>query len=61
MPKTTKSKKWILTKKTKASRTKNLGQLGTFFIADLRKTFTKLKQVFIEAPILNYFDPERHI
>ncbi len=26
-----------------------------------RKAFTKLRQAFVEAPILNYFDPECHI
>ena len=39
--KTAKSKKWICTKKTEASRAKNLGQLGKFFIVNARKTFTK--------------------
>ncbi len=60
-PKTAKSKKWIRTKKAEASRTKNLGQSGLFLNADARKAFTKLKQAFLEAPILNHFDPERHI
>ena len=32
-----------------------------FFIVDARRAFTKLRQAFIEAPILNHFDPERHI
>ena len=32
-----------------------------FLIADTRKAFTKLRQVFVEAPILNHFDLERHI
>ncbi len=26
-----------------------------------RKAFTKLKQVFVKASILNHFDPEYHI
>ena len=32
-----------------------------FLIADTRKAFTELKQAYIEAPILNHFDPERYI
>ena len=56
-----KFKKWVQAKKTKASRAKNLGQSGMFLIVNARKAFTKLRQVFIEAPILNYFDPKYHI
>ena len=59
--KTAKSKKWIRAKKTEASKAKNLGQLDTSLIADTRRAFTKLRQMFIEALILNYFDPKRHI
>ncbi len=59
--KTAKSKKWIRAKKTEASRAKNLGQSGLFLTTDARKTFTKLRQAFVEAPILNHFDPKRHI
>ncbi len=44
-----------------ASRAKNLGQSGSFLTANARKAFTKLRQVFVKAPILNHFDPERHI
>ena len=47
--------------KKKASRDKNLGQSGLFFIANTKKTFTKLRQAFIEALILNHFDLECHI
>ena len=32
-----------------------------FLTADAKRVFTKLKQGFVEALILNYFDPERHI
>ena len=56
-----KSKKWIQAKKAEASRTKNLGQLETFFISKAKKIFIKLKQAFIKAPILNYFGSEYHI
>ena len=56
-----KSKRWIRAKKTEASRAKNLDQSGIFLAADARKTFTKFRQAFIEALILNHFDSERHI
>ena len=59
--KTDKSKKWIQAKKAKAFRTKNLGQSKLFFIFGVRKAFTKLKQIFVKALILDYFDPEHHI
>ncbi len=59
--KTVKSKKWIRAEKTEASRAKNLGQSGSCLTADARRAFTKLRQVFVEAPILNHFDPECHI
>ena len=32
-----------------------------FLTSGARKTFTKLRQAFIKAPILHHFDPERHI
>ncbi len=48
--------------KSEASRAKNLSsQSGSFFASKAKKAFTKLKQGFVETPILNYFDPERHI
>ncbi len=58
-----KSKKWIRIKKAKVSRAKNLGlgQLKSFFTSGARKAFIKLKQVFVEAPILNSFNPECYI
>ncbi len=60
--KTAKSKKWIRAEKSEASRAKNLSsQSGSFLTTEARKAFTELRQAFVEAPILNYFDPERHI
>ncbi len=59
--KTAKSKKWIRAKKAEASKAKNLGQLGSFFTVNARKAFTELRQAFFKAPILNHFDPKRHI
>ncbi len=60
--KTAKSKKWIQVEKSEASRAKNLSsQLGSFFISKTKKAFTKLKQVFVEALILNHFNPKHHI
>ncbi len=56
-----KSKKSIRAEKAEASRAKNLGQSGSFLDSEARKAFTKLRQVFVEAPILNHFDPEYHI
>ena len=57
----TKSKKWIRTKKAEVSRPRNLGQSRMFFTVDTRMTFTKLRQAFVEASILNHFDSKRHI
>ena len=57
-----KSKKWIYTKKAKASKAKNLNsQLKLFLISGTKKTFIKLRQAFIKTPILNHFDLERYI
>ena len=33
----------------------------SFLIPNARRAFTQLRQAFIRAPILRYFDPERHI
>ncbi len=52
---------WIYAKKAKTSNDKNLDQSGLFFTADARKAFTKLRLAFVKAPILNDFDPKRHI
>ncbi len=59
--KTAKSKKWIWAKKAEASEAKNLGQSGLFLTTDARRAFTKLRQAFVKAPILNHFNPECHI
>ena len=49
-------------KKTEASKVKNLSiKSGLFFISGVKKAFIKLKQVFVEALLLNYFDPEHYI
>ena len=56
-----KSKKWIRAKKAEASRAKNLSQSETFLTTNTRRTFIKLRQAFIEAPILNHFDFEYYI
>ncbi len=57
-----KSKKWIRAEKSETSRAKNLSsQSRSFLTSKARNTFTELRQTFIEAPILNHFDPERHI
>ena len=45
--KTAKSKKWIRTKKAKASKTKSFGQSSTFFTANARRHFTKLRRAFV--------------
>ncbi len=61
-PKTAKSKKWIRAEKSEASRAKNLSsQSGSFLIFEARKAFIELRKAFVEAPILNHFDPKRHI
>ncbi len=59
--KTAKSKKWIRAEKAEAFRAKNLSQSRSFLTSEARKAFTELRQVFIEAPILNHFDLKRHI
>lgn len=57
-----KSKIQIKAEKVEASRAKNLSnQSGLFLAARVGEVFTKLKQVFIEAPILNPLDLEHYI
>ncbi len=57
-----KSKKWICAKKAEASRAKNLkSQSGLFLITNARRTFTGLRQAFVEALILNYFNLKHYI
>ncbi len=48
--------------KTEAFRAKNFSsQIGLFLTFKARKTFTKLRQAFVEAPILNHFVAKYHI
>ena len=49
----------IGTKVQKLSKSKKTE--SGFLISKARKTFMKLRQVFIKALILHHFDPERHI
>ena len=57
-----KSKKWIRAKKSEAARAKNLSSQSALFLTlKAGKTFTELRQTFVEAPILNHFDPKHHI
>ncbi len=56
-----KLKNWILVEKVEIFRAKNLGQSETFFTSGARKAFTKLRQAFVETPILNHFNLEHHI
>ncbi len=57
-----KSKKWIRAEKAETFRAKNLGiQSRLFFTSRTKEAFTKLRQAFIETPILNHFDLEYHI
>ena len=57
-----KSKKWYWIKKVKASKAKNLSiQSKLFLTSRARKEFIILRQAFVEAPIINYFDLKRHI
>ena len=60
--KTTKSKKLIWAKKTKTFRAKNLNiQSRLFLTFKIKKSFTKLRQAFVETLILNHFDLKCHI
>ncbi len=55
-------KKWIRVEKSEAFRAKNFSsQSGLFFTPKARTAFIKLRQAFVEALILNHFDPEYHI
>ncbi len=48
--------------KLEAFRVKNFSsQSRLFFTPKARNAFIKLRQAFVETPILNHFDPERHI
>ncbi len=60
--KTAKSHEWINAEKSEPFWAKYLSnQSRSFLTANTRKAFTKLKQAFVEALILNHFDSERHI
>ena len=55
----------VVKKGRNLSKSKNLSKfkktkLG-FLTSGAKMAFTKLRQAFIKAPILYYFDPERHI
>ena len=56
-----KLKRWIQAKRAKTSRAKNLSKSRMFLIFKARKIFTKLRQAFVKALILNHFDPKHHI
>ena len=46
----------------KRSKSKNLSKTTSdFFIFGAKLTFTKLRQTFLKAPILYYFNPKCHI
>ena len=60
--KTTKSKILIKSKNHDFSlNSKNMEAKPDFLIPKARLAFTKLKQAFVEAPILYHFDPKYHI
>lgn len=40
---------------------KNLNKATSYLILNIKKTFTKLRQALIQAPILQSFDSEHHI
>ena len=51
-----------LAKKAELSRARNYSsQSRAFLTTNARRAFTKLRQAFVEAPILNHFDLEHHI
>lgn len=56
-----KSKKQTQIKKVKSSRAKNLSQPKTFFTSNTRQAFIKLRQIFVEVLILNYFDLKHYV
>ena len=45
----------------KTSKSKNIVESSDFFTPVAKIAFTKLEQAFCKAPIVHYFDPERHI
>ena len=54
-------KKQKMSKSKKSSKSKKTVRSSDFLIPRARLAFTKLRQVFVKAPILYHFDPERHI
>ena len=60
--KTTKSKIMVKSKNHDFSpNSKNKKAEIGFFTPETRLAFTQLRQAFVKAPILYYFDPESHI
>ena len=60
--KTTKSKILVKSKSHDFPPNSRNREAGTgFFTPEARLAFTQLKQAFVKAPILHYFDPESHI
>ena len=57
--KTSKSKN--LTKSKKLCKSKKMVRSLDFLTPRARLAFTKLRQVFVKAPILHHFDSKRHI
>ena len=55
------SKSKNLTKFKKSSKSKKMVRSLDFLTPKARLVFTKLRQAFVKAPILYYFDLERHI
>lgn len=48
--------------KNRSSKAQNPGlQSELVLIFGIKQTFTKLRETFMKARILNYFDPKRHI
>ena len=45
----------------KLHHSKNLNGAMGYLTPNAKQAFTQLRQVFTKAPILQYFDPKRHI
>ena len=50
-----------LSKSKKSSKSKKTVRSSNFFIFRARLVFTKIRQVFVKAPILYHFDPKHYI
>ena len=59
--KTTKSKIWIKFKNHDFSKFRTKKAKKSFLTPKARLAFTQLRQAFVEALILYYFDPKSHI